>query len=90
MNNYDYDLNKSDECIKLVNDIVYEYDKVYSQLNNSFNDIIEIWSGETAEKYLKKYEDLLADMHTTDNELNELKHLTLEKKEISIEWKIMP
>lgn len=90
MNNYDYNLNKADECIKLVNDIVYEYDKVYSQLNNSFNDIIEIWSGETAEKYLKKYEDLLADMHTTDSELNELKRLTLEKKEISMEWKIMP
>lgn len=80
MNYYDYDLTKADECIKLANDISDEYSMICRSLNDSYSDIPAIWSGEAAEKYLKKYEELLTDMHITDLKLNELRNLTLQKE----------
>lgn len=48
MSNFKYSVGAADECMRLINELIYEYNAICSETGNSVISAVNSWEGDTA------------------------------------------
>ncbi len=73
MGNFKYNVGTADECMKLMDELIYEYNAICSETYNSVRSAVNSWKGDTSSLILEKSDAFSRRMNLTKMEINAMR-----------------
>lgn len=73
MGNFKYNVGAADECLKLIDELIYEYNAICSETDNSVRAAVNSWEGDTASLMHEKSDAFARRMSLTKMEMNAMR-----------------
>lgn len=73
MGNFKYNVGTADECMKLMDELIYEYNAICSETDNSVRSAVNSWEGDTASLMHEKSDAFSRRMNLTKMEMNAMR-----------------
>lgn len=73
MSNFKYNVGAADECMKLMDELIYEFNAICSETDNSVKTAVNAWEGDTASLIREKSDSFARRMNLTRMEMNAMR-----------------
>lgn len=73
MSNFKYSVGAADECMRLMDELIYEYNAICSETGNSVISAVNSWEGDTASLIHEKSDAFARRMNLTKMEMNAMR-----------------